>query len=693
MCGIVGFLNLDKRPAEKETLRKMCDSIAHRGPDGEGFFTDRCVGLGHRRLAIIDLSEHGRQPMSSPDGRYTICYNGEVYNYQELRPELEALGAVFSSTCDTEVILWAYHYWGPQCLQRFNGMWALAIWDSREETLFLSRDRLSVKPLYVYKDDKTMLFASEIKALIASGLYTAQPDYEWFYQYYTTGYTDSGTRTFFKDVELFPKASYAIWKDGKELERKSYWAFDLKKVREKYDYEHPEQEFERLIRRSVELRLRSDTPVGTCLSGGLDSSALVGIATEMLDGERMHSFTSVYDEAQYNEKEYAQEVAVACNTRAHYIHPQPEEAMDYSLFGTYCIERPIAGATIMSQLSVMRMATSHVKVLIDGQGSDEMLGGYLHYFTQYLNELYTRAYVKKTIPKRDYKRALAKAKQNPAAEPFIKTHKQFLLLRKTRMDNPDRLKFLRWMYWKLYWGINLLKKAGQWLRRPANRAGEAPPKAAEKPKAKAPMVNPVLVNAQFAEKMKNAPDLTPKFTNPFDGEDELTATLYRQFFFESIPLLLLSEDANSMAFSIEARTPFMDYEFVEFVFGLDMDWKIHDCITKYIQRMALDKYIPDKVLKRKDKMGYPTPYALWLRGPLKDEIEELLFSKKLQDRQLVDMDALRHYWDLHQSGAQDHTSILYKVISTEMWFRIFIDKDTEVPDLRTAPLMATVENS
>lgn len=660
MCGIAGFLNLKLENAETQPLKQMADSLAHRGPDGEGFFTDRYAALSHRRLSIIDLSDNGRQPMTSACGRYTIVFNGEVYNFEELRAELTEKGASFKSGTDTEVVLWAWQIWGKECFSRFNGMWAAAIWDSQEEALLLCRDRLAVKPLYIYQNDEVFVFASEIKAIIASGFYTAKPNYAWMHQFLTSGYVTAGKNTFFEDVYMFPAATYRIYKKGRLAEEAEYWKLDTDAIKQKYDYSNPEAEFERLISKAVSRRLRSDTPVGTCLSGGLDSSALVGIATEQLNGGRIHSFTSAYPDDGYNEKFYAEKVVEKCNTEGYFVYPTAEEAMDFSVFGTHTFEAPVNGPTLISQLNVMRMANKHVKVLIDGQGGDELLGGYEYYYIYYLDELHRRV-KNKTITKQQYKDVLKDLEGRPHLAQYLQRHKSHVF-----MENAKPL---------VNFGKKVLSLFGE----------DVPEKLERKLYAS---LEPELASPAFAKKMQNEPSLMPEENNPFS--DLLNAQLYRSFFVYGIPNLLLLEDANAMAFSIEARTPYMDYEFVEFCFGLDINWKIKDGTTKYIQRQALDKYLPPEVKNRKDKMGYPTPYASWLRGPLKKPVEEILFSEKVKTRGILNTETISRLWSEHQNGS-DWSEELYRMISCELWFRIFIDKSLEVPDMRTKSPLAKVD--
>ncbi|MHC9540247.1 MAG: asparagine synthase (glutamine-hydrolyzing) [Vulcanimicrobiota bacterium] len=646
MCGIAGVAFTDRKVPDKSLLKKMADIIWHRGPDDEGYHVAEGIGLAHRRLSIIDLSLTGRQPMFLPDKSLVIVFNGEIYNYRELRSDLEKEGVRFYSTSDTEVILWSYKSWGLQCFSRFNGMWALAMWDEVKKELILSRDRFGVKPLYYADTGTCIVFASEAKAIFESGYLPAEVDNEWMFQYVHVGYMDTGEETFFKGIRQFSPAHYAIWQEGEFRKKERYWSFEPDRVLKSYDYKNPVNQYLELMRSAVQLRLRSDVPVGSCLSGGLDSSALVCLATEMFDkGNKMFTFSCIYEEAEFNEKPFVDAVVDYCDTDAAYVYPCAQEAMDYTFLGMYAAERPCTGPTIISQLNVMQLAHHKVKVLIDGQGGDELLAGYSPYFLHFLNSLKGR--VRREFSVRNIKvyiNALLSIMNSMEGKPYAFNHMNSLV-----GNSPF---------------IGALKRKAALIARTFS--------------FKKPQLNmPPLTHPAFIEKMKDSTIPIPAFDNPFD--DELNNVLYNQFFRQSIPTLLIVEDANSMIFSIESRTPFMDYRLVEFMFGLDINWKIKNAITKYIHRQALDQILPPKVRDRKDKKGYPTPFSLWLRGPLKEEVKEVLFSRKLEERKIFDRKAIEHYWNMHQSGKGDFSWIIYKVLSTEVWYRLFIDRTLEPP--------------
>lgn len=651
MCGIAGIVYNDKKIPDKTILQKMGDAIWHRGPDYAGYFVTKGIGFVHRRLSILDLSELGHQPMFLPDRSLGIVFNGEIYNYLELRRELEEKGISFKSNTDTEVVLWAYKVWGVNCFKKFNGMWAIVLWDESNDQVILSRDRFGVKPLYYGFKDNAFLFGSEAKALLASGIMHTEVDEDWMYQYIHIGYVDTGEETFFKGIKQFPAGHYAVLKEN-QLKMSAYWTLDIENIKQKYDYNDPVEQFKELLTNSVKLRLRSDVQVGSCLSGGLDSSTLVCLASNMLeDGKKMYTFSSIYNEKEYSEKPFVDEVVKHCSTNAHYVYPKASEAMEFSLIGTYSTERPCAGPTMISQLNVMEKAHEHVKVLIDGQGSDEFLAGYSPFFYNYLNSLSKR--VKGFSSMSNYIKALISVGSSKEGKIYAAKHIENLLSNKIYSNQIRKV---------------LLKLARSFS-------------------SNVPIIDtPSLTSSFFKDRMDKKGINIPTFDNPFT--DEINNVLYNQFFRQSIPSLLITEDANSMAFSIEARTPFMDYRLVEFVFGLDFNLKINGSTTKYIQRQAMDNILPQKVRDRKDKKGYPTPYALWLRGPIKQEVESILFSNSLEDRGIFDNQAISYYWNMHQSNKADFSWAIYKVLSTELWYRIFIDKNLKAPIRNTRKNLA-----
>jgi asparagine synthase (glutamine-hydrolysing) len=612
--------------------------MKHRGPDGEGYllvstadgqhslrngpdtpanivcpmiteptgFTPD-LALGQRRLAILDLSPGGHEPMTADDGRCWLTFNGEIYNYLELRDELRGHGYSFRTECDAEVILQAYRAWGTACLDRFIGMFAFGLWDQENRRLFCARDRFGVKPFYYVDQGGLFAFASEMKALRPFA--TLTPDMEhlaWFVHY---GRVHQAPRTFFQDVHELPGGHYLLVEDGKAQKPVRWWDVDLDRARRTYHYDDIEGEFLRLMRDSVALRMRSDVPVGTCLSGGLDSSTIVALASELLDGRRMHSFSAVYPVRGLDESRYVQLVSQRYNTISHQITPAPDDFFAQVERIIWHQDIPVATPTIYSQYCVMKLAQPHVTVLLDGQGADELFAGYLSYAVLYLRDLMRRS------PGRGVGEFVRFA---------LSAYPRFFAAQNGRELTAKALRFARYGRKPMSLLVSEMERAA--LRR----------------------------EAQTPEYALNSPDAVNNH-------------LYQSLMRDSIPALLHYEDRNSMACSIEARVPFLDHRLAEFVLGVPSSEKIHGAETKVFMRRALTGILPDAVVNRRDKLGYPTPFSQWLRGPLQQETDMYLHDTVLR-RDWYQADTVRQLWRRHLDGTQDNSAAIFRLITAEQWY-------------------------
>lgn len=639
MCGIVGALHLDHGSIDPHTVQRAAHVLRHRGPDGEGYLLmhtasgrhslrngpDTPPGIsyppldapadfapdlvfGHRRLAILDLSPGGHEPMTLPGEQFWVTFNGEIYNYLELRDELMSLGYGFHTESDVEVLLRAYEAWGIDCLSRLVGMFAFALWDQPRRRLWCARDHVGIKPLYYAVAGGQFAFASEIKALRILTPDACTPDkaqLAWFLHY---GLVYHAPRTFYEGVRELPGGHYVLVQDGRVGEPVRWWDVDLARARATYDYGNVEGEFLRLMRDSVKLQLRSDVPVGTCLSGGLDSSTIVALATEQLSDGRMNSFSSLYPVKGLDERRYVDIVSARFNTIRHETTPGPENYLARLERIAWHQDVPTSTPTVYSQANVMELAHGKVTVLLDGQGADELFAGYLSYVVAHLSEL----------RRRDPRRWLGE-------------QVAFML------DVWPR--FFAAMNWREF-----AARAGRFML-----VGRKPLR----------FLRPDLValaEARHAELPR--PDLP--------GADPLNQVLYRTVVVESIPTLLQYEDRNSMAYSIEARVPFLDHRLIEFVLGVPGDLKIRGPETKWFMRRALRDVLPKEVTGRKDKLGYPTPFSQWLRGPLGDEISAYLEDTAFR-RDWYDVATLRALWAAHRSGATDHGNLIHRLVAVEMW--------------------------
>lgn len=631
MCGIAGYVNKDvNQHANLNIIKTMTDIIEHRGPDDEGHYILDNVALGHRRLSIIDLSEAGHQPMISSDDRYIIVFNGEIYNYRELAKELEEKGCKFKSETDTEVLLEAYRVWGENCVERFNGMWAFAIFDKYEKKIFLSRDRFGIKPLYYLNREDVLAFGSEIKEILAAFPEERQVNEEFVYYFLPSGALDDGKETFFKNIfSLEPAHSAAYDLVKKDFRIWKYWDVDESLFYEKWVKDsNPTDKLWDLLNSSIDLHLRADVPVGTCLSGGVDSSTIVGLASKKVNNP-IYTFSGLYHDEDCDEKQYVDYVNENTSTVPNPIYPEPNGNLIEDLLRiTWHQDEPSAGPGLYTQYHVMKTASKHVKVLLDGQGGDELFAGYLPYYSLYIDDLLNNEGFKGKI------KALLLMKD---------IHKHW----GTQWISSDNLK--RIFGNKLF---NLIKAVSK-------SANIISPK------------EPNFFHQEFTERVKGK-EIKREFPKKLKGT--LSNTLYWHLVKQSIPALLHYEDRNSMAFSIEARVPLLDYRIVEFAMGLPSDYKIKDSWTKWILRKSCEKVVPSKVAWRRSKLGYPTPFSRWIRkGKDKELITEILFSKSFLDRKLVSKETIEFYYNEHMSGKVDRSWLLYRYVVLELWYRMFID--------------------
>lgn len=612
MCGIAGIITYDPNRFTESVVQKMTAALAHRGPDGDSLWSNpaRQVMLGHRRLSIIDLSEGGRQAMHYRN-RYTIIYNGEIYNYREIRNELERMDCEFHTSSDTEVILAAYDCYREKCLDHFDGMFSFVIWDENEQSLFAARDRFGEKPFYYQYDETahTLWFASEIKALAAAGLETSVNPGS-LLMFLGLGATDGPSysdATFFKNIKQLPPACYLTYHLAKKrLNTTTYWKLDKEKVitiSEKAAIET----FQHLFTTSITRRLRSDVPLGTSLSGGLDSSSITAIIHEQANAfTTRKTFSSVFPGFIKDESSHINLVTNAFNLENLIVTPTAEEfAMDFEKL-LYHHEMPISSASVYVQYRVFQLAKSHdVKVLLDGQGADEVLAGYTRYIHWYLQEL---LYRNKFAEFRSEKNALRKNEI-----PFTWTLKNFAAAKLPR-----------------------LAKAGLDIR-----------------EANAIRKNADLNKDFFEESLNGKMSVKPPVT-------KLNDILHFNTCVSGLGELLRYADRNSMAHGREVRLPFLSHELVEFIFSLSSQYKIHSGWTKWILRKAVEKKLPAETVWRKDKIGFEPPQKAWMEHSLvKDYIHES--KKNLVTKKVLKPAVLNKKNQPHEAYAADNVDWRYLV--------------------------------
>lgn len=611
MCGIDGFFS------EVDTVdsKHFYDAhllLAHRGPDDEGFLVGslddvlQCRGddtiadranlphicdvgharviLGHRRLSVLDLTASGHQPMLSHDGRYAIVYNGEVFNYRELRQELRSYGYEFLGTSDTEVVLAAFQEWGTDSFSRFNGMWALAIWDMRENRLILSRDRFGIKPLYYSVKKGAIVFASEMKFIMELVEDSFDPNPDAAAEYVDWARVSHSQQTFWKDIEELEPGCFAVYMSGSIILRR-YWNFEPSL--EKWTTDEAVERFAEIFTDSLKLRMRSDVEVGSLLSGGLDSSLIVCELDRLglIGTAPFQSFSAVFDEERFSEQRFAAQVVERTGIIPHYVTPTPKGLLDELDELLWHIEEPFRSASVYSQNLLYRRvrSASDVIVLLNGQGGDELFGGYTHHYYHFITQLI-------------------------ATGRWIAALREILMF--TRQRNVS-------------------------LRRVASITRSELPSA------------------------KGA------------GDGYFNAVTFRELRESALREYLKYDDRNSMAYSLEARVPFMDYRLVEFAFSLPVDLKIRKSENKRLVREYARGRVPEGVRSRKDKMGFVSPQELWQRQELLDEFRNLyrkVEEKRTSDLvlQFVDKDRLYRY----VVGSTNDWAYAWRVFCLDRWCEV-----------------------
>lgn len=598
MCGIAGIFSRTSPFADCATIRAMTEVVAYRGPDGQGHLVDGCLALGHRRLAILDLSEAGQQPMHSLDGNASIVFNGEVYNYLELREELRGKGHRFVSNTDTEVILASYAEWGTECVSRFNGMWAFALYDRRLRRIFCSRDRFGIKPFYYASTDRAFVFASEIKQLLPF-LPSRRARRDVLLTFLVTGLSGYSNDTFFAGVSSLPGGHNLIL----DLQTGSFTIARFYEICPAALEGNSEEElvdrFQALLRDSIRLRLRSDVPVGTCLSGGLDSSTIAAIAgPEYAEkgGRPFAAVTAGSIDRESDETEFARQVVEAGRMTWHLIRPQTETFVSELPRLTFHQDEPFNGLSVMMSYQVMKLAReAGLPVLLDGQGADEVLLGYpMHVGTLIMNALKTRG---------------------PAAAlaAFIQLGRQ------------DPQRSLRFRL--LSTGAFL---APRWRFRHYARNYSA---------------------------LRGRPECAPAYVAWADSVRDLAEYQKTELTSTVLPSLLRFEDRNSMAWSIETRLPFLDYRLVEFGVGLRTSLKIRNGWSKYILRKTAERMLPASIAWRRSKIGFAAPASVLQKGVLRDSRDAVRNCPVL--RNIIDMGKYLQLESTHPEKAWRYCSVAW----------------------------------
>lgn len=588
----------------------MLKQIKHRGPDDEGLLIDENVGLGFVRLSIIDLSQAGHQPKSSADGRYSVIFNGEIYNYIELREELSKEGIKFTTQTDTEILLNAYIFWGEKCLDKFNGMWAFVIYDRAEKSIFASRDRFGVKPFYYVHNGSQFAFCSEIPPLLSFLKDKPKADYQRIFDYLVFNRTDQNEHTFFEGIKKLQHGS------NLKIKGDSVGIYQWYNLREKVKAAQGFKsagEFKNYFMDSIKLRLRSDVPVGVCLSGGIDSSSIVSSLTKELKFQGLNTFSAVYEKGQTGDESSFIDLYKGEVPFMHYTTPDADSLLrDIENF-VRCHAEPIPSTSPYAQFKVMELAHKKVTVTMDGQGADEHLAGYHYFFGFYFKDLLLR-----------FKWFT-----------LIKEAVKYFSIHKSIYGFKTFLYFLLPSYFKTKSSVGMKKYL------------------TEDFKDKYSKNNGVVSNLYASRTMEEA------LLNHFEYKLEH---------------LLKWEDRNSMWFSIEARVPFLDYRLVENSLATAGNWKIRNGVTKFILRESMKNILPEKIRTRQDKVGFGTPQEEWFKTKVwQDTISEILNSKSFASRKIVDVEKANGQFKRYLKGENKFAKEIWKWIHLELWFREYID--------------------
>jgi asparagine synthase (glutamine-hydrolysing) len=603
MCGLCGVVEHGAPPA-RDAVDGMLDALAHRGPDGRGTFAAEDVCLGHLRLAIIDLSDAGLEPFASEDGRLQLVFNGEIYNYLELREELRGQGHAFRTQTDTEVLMAGYREWGARCVEHFNGMWAFAIWDTERRSLFASRDRLGVKPLYYRLNAGRFAFASEPWVLGGR-----RANLGVVRDYIEQGYLDQGDETFFADVRRLPPA-HSLTFDAHGLQLERYWRLQPAEVPTDAVAAVRETFLD-----AVRIQLRADVPVGTCLSGGVDSSA-IAVAVGHHGHGNQKTVTAYFEDAGFDERPYARAVVDRTGADAHWTTFSASDLVENLPAIVQAQGEPFGSTSICAGWFVMREAKrAGLTVMLDGQGGDELFAGYRAYFGYRLSDLLRAGRVGEAAAEL---RAFADV-NGPrwAAVALVNPHV------------PE--------------GIRLAARAR--LRRSAS------------------LLSPEL---------RALPEANGAESSTFP--DRLRRQLHLVLSRRGLPELLRYEDRNSMAHSLEARVPLLDHRLVELAFALPGDALIHRGETKSVLRRALADLLPPAVRERRDKLGFATPERRFLRAELGVLAADVFSSRSFAARGFVEPGSAVRRLERHRRGEIDAGMELWRALNLELWARRFLDR-------------------
>ncbi len=611
MCGIAAIVRAEGAPVREEQLLAMMRAMKHRGPDDQGVHLEGGLGLGFVRLKIIDLSENGHQPMHSADGRYVIIFNGEIFNYIELRQELIVKGHTFRTATDTEVLLAAYMEWGEGMLDRLNGMWSFIILDRQQRSLFCARDRYGIKPFYYCVDGDRIIMASEPPAILSVLGRKPEPDTDTIYGFLAFNRTDQNDRSFFKGIRKLMHGHFMRIDLRAPAVEPVRWYNLRERIKEPFNAPAAYRE---MFISAVGLRLRSDVPVGVCLSGGLDSSSIVGTLLHDHGFKGLNTFSAVYGHGRTGDESAYIALFKDQLDRMHFTEPDEHGLMADLDDLTKAQLEPVPSTSTYAQYRVMKLAKEHVVVTLDGQGADETLGGYDYFFGYFFKQLLRQGQLARLASEMKH---------------YAKNHSST-------------------------YGF----KSMAFFMLPASLRNMA--RVAEKG----------YIARDFHQAHK---ERSGDVTEQLYGSNSMRDALIDHFEYK-LEHLLKWEDRSSMWFSLEARVPYLDHRLVEQTIAMADHWFIHRGMTKHILREAMQGAVPEPIRLRRDKVGFETPEAEWFRTPLfKTYIKDMLHSKRFETRGVVDIIKVRRMYDAHLHRRGDHSKEIWKLIHLDKWYQHFVD--------------------
>lgn len=623
MCGICGIFNFNERPIARIVLDKMTLAMQHRGPDGTGTYIGQGIGLGHRRLSIIDL-DGGSQPITNEDGSLNVIFNGEIYNFVELRTELAAKGHVFKTRSDTEVIVHGYEEWGSNCVNRFNGMFAFALWDSNRKRLFLARDHLGVKPLYYTRINNTLLFASEIKSLLQDSNCPREVDIKSLGELFTFRYVPS-PNTLFKDIKKLPPGHLMIV-DQQGILIQRFWNW-TPQIMSKYRESDLIETYQSLLEDTVKLQMRSDVPVGLFLSSGIDSGVLLALMSKLVS-QPVHTFTIGFEDG-----EKTNETVDARNMAARYGADHTEmivTSRDYeNYYERYLwdLEEPVGNETAAAFYFVSLIASKKVKVALTGQGADEPWAGYHRHIGLKLSHIYSK--FPRLMTDHMIKKAVLKLPRNERLKRGV-----------TALSEPDILTRFAKIY--SFYSEEMKEQLFQdWIKNEMSRTAFDAKEALRHLQTDVKLLDP-LSQMLYIDTRANLPDD-----------------------------LLMVGDKTSMANSLEARVPFLDYRLIEFIETLPPRLKLRGLEGKYLHKKALAKWLPSAIIHKKKK-GFDNPIDTWLRGKMRYYMDACLLSSDSAVNKYFNNEYIKKIIKLHENKKEDYMRHIYLLISFELWHRKFI---------------------